>query len=136
LKSEDTSAALNDYSKAIQLDPQLAEAYLGRANISRDKNKNDIALTQYNKAIELDTGAANTYYNRGILFIKEKKFERVIGDFSKVLELRGDSAMSYYNIGMAEFFLNRKEAACRDLAIAAGMGLPEAIEARKQFCNQ
>src|SRR5688572_17473692 len=109
---------------------------MGRANISRDKNNNDIALKEYNKAIELDTASANTYYNRGILFIKEKKFERVIGDFSKVLALRGDSAMSYYNIGMAEFFLNRKEAACRDLEIAAGMGLSEAIEARNQFCKQ
>ena len=135
LKEKDTGSALNDYVNAIKLNPRLAEAYLGRANILRDKNKNDIALTDYNKSIELDPAAANTYYNRGILLIKEKKFEKVIDDFSKVLELKGDSAFSYYNIGMAEFFLNRKDAACRDLQLAATMGLQAAMDAHKQFCN-
>ena len=136
LKEKDTSAALNDYFKAIQLAPQLAEAYLGRANISRDKNKYDIALIDYKKAMELDPASANAYYDRGILFIKEKKFEQVIEDFSKVLQLKGDSAMSYYNIGMAEFILNRREAACQNLEIAAGMALPAAIDAMKQYCKQ
>lgn len=132
---KNTIAALKDYAKAIELNPGSAEAYLGRANISRDENKHDAALTDYNKAIELNPLLPNVYYNRGILLIKEKKFEQVIIDFSKVLELKGDSAMSYYNIGMAEIFLNRTDAACRDLQIAAKMGLQAAISSQKQFCK-
>ncbi len=128
-------AASKDYAKAIELNPGSAEAYVGRGNISRDENNYDAAFKDYNKSIELNPSLANAYYNRGILFIKEKKFEQVITDFSKVLELKGDSAMSYYNIGMAEIFLNRTDAACRDLQIAAKMGLQAAISSHKQFCK-
>jgi hypothetical protein len=43
--------------------------------------------------------------------------------------------MSYYNIGMAELFLNKKEAACYNLKTAAGMGLEAALNSYKQFCK-
>ena len=132
---KDTVAALKDYEKAIELDPGSAEGYLGRANIFREANNLDNALKDYNKAIELNSSLPNAYHNRGILFIKEKKFENVISDFSKVLELKGDSAMGYYNIGMAEIFLNRTNAACRNLRMAADMGLQAAINSHKQFCK-
>jgi protein O-mannosyl-transferase len=135
INEKDTAAALKDYTKAIELDPESAEAYLGRANIFRDENKHDAALKDYDKAIKFNPSFANAYYNRGILLIKEKKFEDVIDAFSKVLELKGDSALSYYNRGMAEIFLNRTDAACRDLQIAAGMGLQAAIDSHKQFCK-
>jgi tetratricopeptide (TPR) repeat protein len=135
VKEKNPSDASKDFTKAIELDPGLAAAYLGRANIARDENRNDSALVDYNKAIELDPSFANAYYNRGILLIKEKKFENVINDFSKVLELKGDSALSYYNRGMAEIFLNRTDAACRDLQIAADMGLQAAMDSHKQFCK-
>lgn len=127
--------AMNDYNKAIELKPDLAEVYVNRGNVLRDQNKDDQAMKDYNKAIELQPGYPNAYYNRGVLLIKEKRFEEVINDFSKVIELKGDSAMSYYNKGMAEYFLNRKDIACRDLQQAATMGIQQAKDSYKQFCQ-
>ena len=134
-EEKNMDSALYNFNKALALNPSFAEAYLNRGNLMRDQNNHELAMKDYDMAIRLKPELPNSYYNRGILMIKEKKFEKVIEDCFKVLALKGDSAMAYYNIGMAEFFLNRKEAACKDLKTAANMGVQTAIDAQKQFCQ-
>ena len=130
-----TEEAFAEYNIAIKQMPDYAEAYVNRANIYRDQIKDDLALSDYNKAIQLNPALPYAYFNRGILFIRQKKFEEVINDYVAVIELKGDSAMSYYNKGMAEFFLNRKDLACSDLKLAAGMGNKTAADAYNSFCK-
>jgi tetratricopeptide (TPR) repeat protein len=60
--------ALADYNQVITLQPNLAEAYVNRGILKRDK-LNDLrgALADYDEAIFLDSGYALAYTHRGIL---------------------------------------------------------------------
>ncbi|MFM6787580.1 MAG: tetratricopeptide repeat protein, partial [Microcystis panniformis] len=67
--------ALSDYSKAIEINPNYAEAYLNRGNLYYNQQKYELALSDYSKAIEINPNYAYAYYNRGILYILVHKYE-------------------------------------------------------------
>ncbi|WP_044034478.1 tetratricopeptide repeat protein, partial [Microcystis aeruginosa] len=58
--------ALSDYSKAIELNPNFAEAYNNRGVLYSYQQKYELALADFNKAIEINPNSADAYYNRGI----------------------------------------------------------------------
>ena len=54
LDQGDLDAAIQDYDKAIELDPQYAKAYNNRGNARYDQGDLDAAIQDYTKAIELN----------------------------------------------------------------------------------
>src|SRR4051812_27182099 len=50
----DMEGAMADYTKSIELDPQLAEAHLNRGKARRAKGNLDGAIDDYEAAIQLD----------------------------------------------------------------------------------
>ena len=66
------SKALDDYNKAIELDPSFAFAYNGRGNVYRGFGERQKALDDYNKAIELDPSFAYAYNGRGNVYSDPK----------------------------------------------------------------
>ena len=47
--------AIIDLNKAIELDPELAEAYFNRGSTYYYKGQEDLALADFNKVIELSS---------------------------------------------------------------------------------
>src|SRR5215211_193376 len=54
-------AAIADYTKAIELDPSLAEAFMRRAALRGAKSDYDGAIADNTKAIELNPNLAAAY---------------------------------------------------------------------------
>ena len=63
-----TDSALQDYTKAIQLKLNYAEAYNNRALLYETKGLHDKALADYTKAIQLDPDYSKAIENRKMLF--------------------------------------------------------------------
>jgi tetratricopeptide (TPR) repeat protein len=103
--------ALNDYSKAIQLNPDYADAYYNRGALLLNENKIDEALNDFNKAIQLNPGDAKAYSNRGALLLKENKIDEALDDFNKAIQLNPDYADAYYNRGNVFYSEKRYEEA-------------------------
>ena len=63
-KSEngDNYGAIADYTKAIELDPDYANAYYNRAILKRDLKDYYGAIADYTKAIELNPDYVDAYY--------------------------------------------------------------------------
>src|SRR5437870_530275 len=61
LEMYELDLALVDFSKAIELDPKYADAYIGRGLSQRELDK---AMVDFNRAIELDPTNARAYYHR------------------------------------------------------------------------
>ena len=61
----DLDGAITDYSKAIEIFPQLTGAYYGRGSALRDKGDLDGAIADYSKAIEIKPIFTDAYYARG-----------------------------------------------------------------------
>ena len=56
--------AIEEYSKAIEINPEDASAYYNRGNKKSDLKDYRGAIKDYSKAIEIDPENASAYYNR------------------------------------------------------------------------
>ena len=92
---EDENLAVQDFSKAIELDPKDGSLYINRGHSYWVLRENDLALLDFNKAIELDPKNASAYGARA-WFFKNDKPELAIADFSKAIELDRDESPSFY----------------------------------------
>lgn len=79
--------ALESFEKAIELDPDQATGYLGRANALNTMGLWEESLPDYHQALEIDPTLANAYVNRGIAYAHLKKPRKAIADYEKALEL-------------------------------------------------
>lgn len=87
LNTDKPEEAVEDFTKAIQLDSKKASGYLGRANALNTLGRYEDAITDYNRAIQIDPKLANAYVNRGIAHSHLGKIKLAIRDYEKGLEL-------------------------------------------------
>lgn len=83
--------AIEECTKAIDLDPRLAKAYFWRAIAYYQKMQYDLAIGDYNKAIELDPNLAEAYINRAAVYCEKMRYDLAIADCDKVIDI--DSSM-------------------------------------------
>lgn len=100
-EKKDYDCALNNYNKAIELNPQYIDAYYSRGIVYDDKGDYDQAIRDYTRAIELDPQYAEAYYNRGFAYDNKGDHDQAIKDYSKVIELKPQIIAAYINRGAA-----------------------------------
>lgn len=79
--------AIEDYTRAIQLNPNDAIAYNNRGNAYLDLNSPQTAIADYNRAIQIDPNYASPYYNRGLAHAELGNTEVAIDDFDIAADL-------------------------------------------------
>src|SRR4051812_29010322 len=79
-KSADSRGAGADYSKAIELDPALAQAYFGRAGMRAQLGDNDGAISDNSKALEIDPSITLAYAARGGAYFAKGDTDAAISD--------------------------------------------------------
>lgn len=95
LKSMQYDLVLRDYTQAIEIDPQFAQAYFNRGNIYFFQKNYRSALSDYDKAIQTDPYFGDAYFNRGLVLALTGETQRGIADLSKAGEL---GVISAYNL--------------------------------------
>lgn len=109
-----TPEAIADYSKAIELDPKYAEAYINRGAAYGQSHQSELALADFNKGVELKPDAANVYFNRSILYSEMNKLDLAIGDYDKYLTFEPANIPVLYERAMAKRKLGRPAEAITD----------------------
>ena len=84
--------ALDDYSEAIEFNPEFVDAYINRGWIYRQRGKYDLAVKDYAKAIELQPDDARAYNNRGSVYRAWGKYDLALADYTRAIELQPDWA--------------------------------------------
>ena len=84
---QDPNGAIADYSKAIELKPDFAEAYCRRAFCKREIKDYIGAIADCSKAIELKPDFAEAYDLRAFCKREIKDYIGAIADYSKSIEL-------------------------------------------------
>jgi tetratricopeptide (TPR) repeat protein len=112
--------ALADYTQAIELKPDFAEAWWDRAQAYLDLHQYDKAVADYSKAIELDPTHATLWNSRGLAYQRLHQYDKALADYSKAIELDPKNVAAWNNRGYAYEELHQY-----DKAITA---LNEAIE--------
>jgi tetratricopeptide (TPR) repeat protein len=85
-KTNNYSGAIENYSKAIALDPTFEKAYIGRANCYEKTDKKAEAIDDYAKAISYAPKQKELYYNSGRLLIDLGKYAEADQMFRKAIE--------------------------------------------------
>jgi len=76
-------AAIEAYTRAIQLDPKYADAYYGRGSAYWYTGNYEIALKDLNRAIELNQEYWKYYWMRGYIHKSLEDYDKAISDYSK-----------------------------------------------------
>jgi tetratricopeptide (TPR) repeat protein len=92
----DEDHAFSDYSQAIQLDPENADAYYNRAVSYAEKGDKDRALADYSESISLDP-KDDAYLRRGNLYADRGDKEQALADYSEAIRLNPENGDAYYN---------------------------------------
>ena len=71
------------YQKAVEIKPDLADAYNNLGNISRASNDHEEAIMYFKKAIEVDPNYANAYINLSRIYLYNKQYSLAIEYFDK-----------------------------------------------------
>jgi len=99
LKSND--AAVDDFTKAIDLRPDYFRAYHNRGIAWSSKQKYDKAVSDLVRATELRPNHLSSYRHLGDALMKKKDYDEAVGIFDKAIELQPDAYDLYHNRGSA-----------------------------------
>jgi tetratricopeptide (TPR) repeat protein len=91
--------AIEDYYRAIELNPTYAPIYNNRGNALSALGDNDRAIKDYDQAIAIDPRYVQAYGNRGIAYKNTGDFDRAVEDFSQAIRLAPKYVLAYNNLG-------------------------------------
>ncbi len=92
-------AAIDNYKKAIKINPKYTGAYYNLGNAYSKKGDIENAIAYYKKAIEFDPKYVYAYYNLGIKYKEKGEVETAIGYFKKAIAINTEFVEAYNNLG-------------------------------------
>ena len=88
----DTDGAMSDYSQAIQIDPQNAEAYTNRGTLLHSRNELDLAIKDFNEAIRLNPKYSMAFWSWGNAYRSKGDIDHARKDYTEALALNPEDA--------------------------------------------
>jgi serine/threonine protein kinase/predicted Zn-dependent protease len=82
------SGAINDYSQALQLDPNNGTVANKLVKLYTEKKQYEQAVSLLDKRMEADSGNANLFLTRAELDAKTEQYEKALADCEKAVELK------------------------------------------------
>jgi tetratricopeptide (TPR) repeat protein len=106
--------AIQELSRAVELDPGYPPAYSHRADAYRDKGQVKEALADYGRALAIDPKYSVAYLNRANLYAGKSEFDQAVADYTRVLQIESRNILAYYSRGNAYARQGRHEEAIAD----------------------
>lgn len=104
---KDYPAALQAFTKAVDLRPNWAQAYHNRGNVYVDLKQYDAAMRDFDRAIQLNPGVFTFYLSRGICYIKLQQDDRALADLNQAISMKADAPVALFH--RAGIFMRRKD---------------------------
>jgi tetratricopeptide (TPR) repeat protein len=104
--------AIDDFTHAIQLEPNNTEAYTYRGVAWLRLSNRDKAIKDFNKALELDPLRDEALANRGSYWFTVKEFKKSISDWEKAWSLNPKNPDVAHQL--ASIFLDCEDSSLRD----------------------
>ena len=117
-KKDESDNAITDYTNAIELDPEYADAYNYRGISHLSNGDVDNAIADYTEAISLDQEFAEAYKDRATAHFGNSDFDNAITDYTKAIQLDPDDTNIYNYRGLAHFGNSEVDKAIGDFSRA------------------
>ena len=95
--------ALHDFTQAIELDSDFAEAYSNRCLVFIQLGDYAQATEDCSTALTLNPNNTEAYLNRGLAYHRLRNYSGAIAEYNQVIERSQDDLRAYYNRGLARF---------------------------------
>ncbi|MGB9720159.1 MAG: tetratricopeptide repeat protein [bacterium] len=89
-KNKDYKSALQDFDRAISINPRYLNAYMNRGNIYSSMGDYPRALSDYNTVITIDSTLVDAYHNRGVLYFNMQEYRLALRDLLRIREFGGN----------------------------------------------
>jgi tetratricopeptide (TPR) repeat protein len=93
--------AIEDYGRAIRLNPTHANAFANRGVAYARKRDYDRAIQDYDKAVQFDPKHADAFSNRGVAYARKRDYDRAIQNYDAAIRLNSKHAAALYGRGNA-----------------------------------
>jgi tetratricopeptide (TPR) repeat protein len=94
-------AAINNYKKALRINPYYADAYSNMGNVLKDNGDLEAAIENYKQALKIKPDYAQAYNNMGNALKDKGDIEAAIQSYKQALKIKPDYAQACSNMGNA-----------------------------------
>ena len=129
---DDAQAA---FDKAVEIDPNFVEAYLGRGGIKFQKIEFPAALEDYNRAVEIAENLSEMHEYKASIKNVLADFEgsKIEGSKADIMKVKLSEAL--YHRGHLKRFMEDKSGGCTDLRRALDLGYGRAKTDWPDLCQ-
>jgi len=136
--NKDAKKALDNFDKAIAIQPNYALPYTYKGFIFLSTKNYDKALPSYTKAIELSPNNADFYNQRGRCYYETNEWAKAIEDYKQAITLNPNAYKAYNNRAII-YHRNQeyeKALADYDAALKINPNYPSATQNRATLLNE
>jgi len=121
--------ALQDFNRAIKLNPNDAVLYCNRGDAYAELGKYQLAMGDYDRALKMNPDMGTAWNNRGQANAETGELEAAVEDFGRAIELDRKNAAAWFNRGWTYFDLDKIDKAKKDFEVALKLepGSPEIL---------
>jgi serine/threonine-protein kinase len=125
VQQKDTNEALDDYTKAIELNPGAAAPYFARGGVFLRQGHSDKAADDFRSAKKLRPDNFYAHFGLGSALIQAKDWRGAVTALTDALAIRKDFGVAYRLRAEAHAALGDGKAAEADRAMAKKLGVKE-----------
>jgi tetratricopeptide (TPR) repeat protein len=125
--------AIDEFTRAIELNPQLAIGYYDRAYVYTKQQDWSSAVADLNKAIAIDPGLAAAYWLRGqVYYFNGSSYDQAIASYTKAIDLDPNFETAYFERAWAYVGNGAYDKAIEDFSrvLALDKGASDALYGR------
>jgi len=111
---DEVDKAVESYRRAIEINPNFADAYLGLGVTYLSNEQIDEAINYIKKAIEINPMHMPSYLNLGLIYEYNGQIDEAIASYEKIIEINPHFTGAYFKLG--DLYLEKGD---RDKAVKA-----------------
>jgi len=131
---EDFGSAIQQFTKALELDSVFASAFHDRGIAQFELGYLEKAEADFLETIRLEPERGEAYFNLALVYHEGEQLENALQYYTLAIDRMPEIAEAYFNRAYILMELNRKNEACKDFETAKRLGDPDAEEAIKRIC--
>lgn len=135
VKANQYNSAIEDYTKAIELNPQKSKYIYHRGLAYFQLSQYEQAKNDFQATLAMDGGNADIYVKLAYLKQQDNDLKGAIEDYTKAIEFNAKFAAPYYYRGLIYLQVLLHDKACADLKKAANLGHPQAARQYDKYCE-
>lgn len=104
-------AAIANYKKAIEMDPEYTDAHIRLAIVYLEEGMHHEAMSHLNLAVSISPSSFKAYYQRGKAYLSLKRYEEALNDLDHAARIKENHSNTHHLLGDCYAAIGQEEKA-------------------------